>query len=73
MVDKNPDFFLFPVGGIFQLFGGLLTGIAVILAKRWSGWQRFTPLLQGLYYLFVLFLPILISNQSPSQLRETLW
>jgi hypothetical protein len=70
---KNPDFFLFPVGGICQLLGGILTGIAVITAKRWNGWQRFAPLLQGLYYLIVLFLPIVISNQSPSQLREAIW
>jgi hypothetical protein len=70
---KNPDFFLYPIGGIFQLLGGLLTGIAVVIAKRWNGWQRIAPLLQGLYYLIVLFLPIVISNQSPSQLTESLW
>ncbi len=70
---KNPDFFLFPVGGIFQLLGGLLTGIAVVTAKRWDGWQKYAPLLQGLYYLIVLFLPIVISDQSPTQLSESLW
>lgn len=70
---KNPDFFLYPVGGIFQLLGGLLTGIAVVTAKRWSGWQRFAPLLQGLYYLIVLFIPIVVSNQDPTQLTEGLW
>jgi len=70
---NNPDFFLFPVGGIFQLVGGLLTGIAVFTSKRWPGWQRFAPLLQSLYYLLVLFLPIVISNQGPSELSEALW
>jgi hypothetical protein len=70
---NNPDFFLFPVGGILQLLGGLLTGIAVVTAKRWNGWQRFAPLVQGLYYLIALFLPIAISNQSPTQLRESIW
>ena len=70
---NNPDFFLFPVGGIFQLLGGLLTGIAIVTSKRWRGWQRFAPLLQSSYYLIVLFLPIVISNQSPTQLRESLW
>jgi hypothetical protein len=69
----NPDFFLYPVGGIFQLAGGILTGIAVFAAKRWSGWQRFAPLLQGLYYLVVLFIPIAVSNQSPTQLTEGVW
>ena len=73
LLTRNPDFFLYPIGGIFQLLGGLLTGIAVVIAKRWAGWQRFAPLLQGLYYLIVLFLPIVISNRSPSQLTEALW
>jgi hypothetical protein len=57
LLTKNPDFFLYPIGGIFQLLGGLLTGISIVIAKRWNGWQRFAPLLQGLYYLIVLFPP----------------
>jgi hypothetical protein len=70
---NNPDFFLFPVGGILQLLGGLLTGIAVVTARRWNGWQRFAPLLQGVYYLIVLFVPIAIANRSPTQLGESIW
>jgi hypothetical protein len=70
---QNPDFFLFPVGGLLQLIGGLLTGIALVAAKRWAGWQRYALLLQSLYYLIILFLPIAIANQSPTQLTESLW
>ena len=70
---KDPDLFLYPVGGILQLLGGLLTGIAVVTARRWDGWQKYAPLLQGLYYLTALFLPIVISDQSPTQLGESLW
>jgi hypothetical protein len=73
LLTNNPDFFLFPVGGIFQLLGGLLTGTVVVTAKRWTGWQRFAPLLQSLYYVIALFLPIVVSNQSPTQLGESLW
>lgn len=72
-VMKDPNFVLFPIGGILQLLGGLLTGIAVVTAKRWGGWQRWAPLLQGLYYLIVLFLPIVIADQSPTQLTESIW
>jgi hypothetical protein len=61
------------VGGIFQLLGGLLTGIAVVTAKRWDGWQRFAPLIQGLYYLLLFFLLVVSSNQSPSPIGEALW
>jgi hypothetical protein len=70
---NNADFFLFPIGGIFQLLGGVLTGFAVVTAKRWDGWQRFAPLLQGLYYLIVLFIPIVVSDQSPTQFTEGMW
>jgi hypothetical protein len=70
---NNSDFFLFPVGGILQLLGGLLTGISIATSKHWDGWQRFAPLLQGLYFLIALFLPIVISNQSPTQLGESVW
>lgn len=73
LLTRNPDFFLYPIGGILQLLGGLLTGIAVVTAKRWSGWQRFAPLLQSLYYIIVLFIPIVVSNQDPTQLTESLW
>jgi hypothetical protein len=38
--------------------GFLLVGIAVLRAGRWHGWQRFTPLLCGLY-VFVALTPIL--------------
>jgi hypothetical protein len=70
---KNPDFFLYPVGGIFQLLGGLLTGISVVAAKRWDGWQRYAPLLQGLYYLMLFLLLVVGSAQGPTLLGESLW
>jgi hypothetical protein len=70
---KDPNFFLYPVGGILQLLGGLLTGIAVVTAKRWNGWQKYAPLLQGLYYLILLFVFSVSSNQSPTPIGEALW
>lgn len=73
LLTNNADFFLFPIGGICQLFGGLLTGIAVAVSKRWESWQRFAPLSQGLYYLIVLMLPLIISHQPPTLLTESIW
>ena len=66
------DIILFPIGGIFQLIGGLLTGIAVITAKKWSGWQRFAPMLQGSYYLF-LFVQVGAFNQQLTLVTEGIW
>jgi hypothetical protein len=73
MLTNIPGSFLFlAVGGILQLLGGLLTGIAVVTARRWDGWQRFAPSLQGLLYL-ILVIPVFVSNQDPTQLGESLW
>lgn len=69
---RNPDFFLYPIGGLLQMLGGLLTGIAVATTRRWNGWQRFAPLLQGLYYL-ALILALVVFNQPPTQLTESIW
>ena len=61
-----------PVGGIASTLGGLLAGIAVATEGRFRGWARFAPLVQGLYYAFVLFLP-LFAGLEPTQLTESLW
>lgn len=64
---------LVPLGGIGGNLGGLLTGIAVVRSGTWRGWQRYAVLVYGLYYLLVLFLPILIANAEPTLLTETGW
>jgi hypothetical protein len=64
---------LVPLGGIGGNLGALLTGIAIVRAGRWRGWQRYAVLVYGLYYLLVLFLPIAIINAEPTLLTETGW
>jgi hypothetical protein len=45
--------------------GMLAVGIAVLQAKRWQGWRRFTPILIGLYPLLMVFTyPLLESSPS---------
>lgn len=73
VLTNNPDILLYPIGGVLQLFGCLLTGIAVVIAKRWEGWQRFVLLIQSVYLLFVIMLPLFIANQEPTLLTESLW
>ena len=43
----NADNLLYPLGGLTNMFFGLLAGIAVALNRSWSGWGRFALLLQG--------------------------
>jgi hypothetical protein len=40
---------LLPLGALVTAVGMTLVGIAVLRAKRWGGWQRFAPLLAGVY------------------------
>ena len=67
------DSVLFPVGGITASLACLLSGIAVVSAKRWKGWQRWSVLFYAIYYWVALFLPLVIANQEPNQLTETIW
>ena len=54
---------------------GLLSGIAVAIGKKWQGWTRFAPLLQGVYFLLVMMIlpPILTGSNEPTLLTESLW
>ncbi len=71
----NVDNFFFPLGGLTVMVFGLLAGIAVALGKKWHGWTRFMPLLQGVYYLLVMMIlpPILTGSNEPTFLTESLW
>ena len=73
VITDNPDLPLFPIGGLATTIGGLLAGIAVVVARRWHGWQRVSVLFYSLFYLIVLFLPIAIANREPTMLTEVLW
>lgn len=73
LLTNNHDQILYPIGGLLQFIGCLLTGIAVVTAKRWEGWQRFVPLIQSIYLLFAIMLPLFMANQDPTLLTESLW
>lgn len=69
----NIDSLLFPLGGISASLGCLLTGIAIVTAKRWQGWQRWSVLVYAIYYWTALFLPLVFANREPNQITETIW
>ena len=73
LITGNNDLPLFPIGGLASIIGGLLTGIAVVVAGRWHGWRRFSVLFYGLFYLLVLMLPLMIANREPTLITELLW
>jgi hypothetical protein len=41
---ESPLFLVFPIGGNLHDFGYIFIGIATIITGRWSGWQRWMPL-----------------------------
>ena len=58
---------LFGLATLALLIGLTLTGVAVISARRWTGWRRFTPLACGVFLVAVLFsfaLPGYASNYA---------
>jgi hypothetical protein len=57
---------LIALGALISAIGMLLTGIAVLVAKRWQGWTRWMPLVAGLYPWLLMFPFIIIAAQTSS-------
>lgn len=55
---------LLGLSALVQGLGLLLAGIAVLRAGCWHGWQRFTPLLCGLYTFLVLIPALALSPEG---------
>jgi hypothetical protein len=60
------------IGAIASTLGGFLAGIAVAVTGRLRSIWRFAPLIQGLYQL-VAFLRVVLADQQPTRLTESLW
>ncbi len=58
------DSVLQPVGAVITAVGMTLVGIAVLRRRRWGGWQRFTPLLAGVYPFLVMFPFVIITDNA---------
>ena len=72
LITGEDDSFLVPLGALITAVGMTLVGIAVLRARRWGGWQRFTPLLVG-GYPFVAMFPFVFITGEPNQLAIAGW
>ncbi len=63
---------LLPLGALVTAVGMTLVGVAVLRTRRWEGWQRFTPLLVGVYP-FVAMFPFIFITSEPSMLAIAAW
>lgn len=70
--DNTVDQPFSPLGALLIAVGMIACGIAAIRAKRWSGWNKFAPLLIGLYF-FLGPLPAVISTGNPNYFLLSLW
>ncbi len=66
------DSILQPLGAVITAVGMTLVGIAVLRRRRWGGWQRFTPLVVGVYPFLVMF-PFVIVTDEPNILAISGW
>lgn len=66
----------YAAGALLVGLGTLLLGIAVILARRLSGWRRFAPLSVGFYYAAMIPFQIVFfigPNGAPSSTLLAFW
>lgn len=72
-ITRNNNLPLFPIGGLAAMLGGLLAGVAVVIAHRWTEWRRYSVLFYALYYLLALLLPLFLIKHGPTLITESLW
>jgi hypothetical protein len=63
---------LIALGALVSALGLVLTGLAVLMAKRWAGWTRWAPLLAGLFP-FLLMFPFLFISDEPNGYAVAGW
>ena len=71
----SPLFLLFPIGGMLQVIGTILVFIATLTGGRWSGWQRWMPVVYAAYFILGMSLPLLfgITPDGPGMIASALW
>ena len=71
---ESPLFLVFPIGGNLHDFGYIFIGIAAIISGRWSGWQRWMPLVAAVVNLLTMGLPMLlgVAPDGPGMIPELL-
>lgn len=71
---ESPLFLVFPIGGNLHDIGYILIGIATIISGRWSGWQRWMPLVAAMVNILTMGLPMLLgaAPDGPGMIAELL-
>jgi hypothetical protein len=61
-----------PLGALLTGVGMCIVGVQIVVFNKWSGWQKITPLLTGLYPFLIMF-PLLIVTGHPSIYAIMFW
>jgi len=71
VVDPEMGIF-YALGALLSGVGMLLLGIATLIARRLPSWQRFAPLIVGLYYILMIPIQIMLFIGPSGQPSATL-
>jgi hypothetical protein len=71
-IEGDAAVFLLPAGAFLGAAGMVVTGIAVLRARRWTGWRRFAPLVAGLYPFVAMFGFVIVTG-GPNALAIVGW
>ena len=72
LILRDDSSVLLPLGAVITAVSMTLVGIAVLRRRHWRGWQRFTPLLVGVYP-FVAMFPFIFVTGDPNILAIAGW
>jgi hypothetical protein len=64
---------IYLLGRLITVIFTLLTGVAVLTARRWQGWTKFAPLLLGLWPIIGEVLPAVMTGDRPPQILNGAW
>lgn len=64
---------IFLLGRLIAAVFTLLTGIAVLMGRRWKGWTRFAPLLLGLWPILTELVPVILVGNPLPDAFQAVW
>ena len=72
IVVADDEIALLPLAALLTAVGMTLVGIGILRSRRWVGWQRFAPLVMGVYPFVAMFPVVAVTGVRPD-MSVSLW